>query len=351
MPLTVTLTTTQTDSTTKRELTSYLKGIAIIAVLTNHYVNSHITQTFSGYANGLVSFFFILSGYGLYHSLSASYNHDSKLDQVKHFYTKRITRIYPLYWLYYLKDTGLDITQFSLLDFLGLRFTSPKSAWFVPAIIQCYIVAPLLFYLLAKYKWKAYLLTNLAILIVSNILLPHLGIPEGKVWTYRDLYLSHVFIFSLGMLIPALISKYQVKTRKGSLLIVLSLMLLSIHNTTQETHTFDFSRYLWGTLFILMTPLFCYLFIASDVKPPLLKAFSTMGKYSFSLYLFGGLYIGYLYRLLQKLDVTQEYNYLGTLSVIALFPIWFILCALIEEMANNRCKLPIALKNLKRNLV
>ena len=51
-------------------MTLYLRGIAIIIVLVNHYVNYYLSDQFGGYAYRLVSFFFVLSGFGIYHSLN-----------------------------------------------------------------------------------------------------------------------------------------------------------------------------------------------------------------------------------------------------------------------------------------
>ena len=53
-----------------KEVTNYLKAIAIIAVCINHFINGYVTKSLMGYGNGFISIFFILSGYGIYQSLS-----------------------------------------------------------------------------------------------------------------------------------------------------------------------------------------------------------------------------------------------------------------------------------------
>jgi peptidoglycan/LPS O-acetylase OafA/YrhL len=53
-----------------RDATNSLKGFAILIVLANHFLNQYVDpNNFSGLANATLSIFFIVSGYGIAHSL------------------------------------------------------------------------------------------------------------------------------------------------------------------------------------------------------------------------------------------------------------------------------------------
>lgn len=80
-----------------REITVYLKGFAIASVLINHYVNAYLSDNLLGYANGIISLFFVSSGYGAAHSLK---KYDKiNLPAVLDYYARRALRIYPLFWV------------------------------------------------------------------------------------------------------------------------------------------------------------------------------------------------------------------------------------------------------------
>lgn len=81
------------------DITDYLKGVAILTIYINYFINGYVSREFSGYANGFVALFFILSGYGIFISLShlSDSNHKNVLYT---FFKKRILRIYPIFWIW-----------------------------------------------------------------------------------------------------------------------------------------------------------------------------------------------------------------------------------------------------------
>ena len=76
--------------------TNTLKGIAITSVLINHYLNNYVQGDSSGFANLWISVFFILSGYGLFHSFSQHKIESFTKKNLKTFYINRFLRIFPL---------------------------------------------------------------------------------------------------------------------------------------------------------------------------------------------------------------------------------------------------------------
>ena len=59
------------------DATLFLKGIAIISVLINHYANSYTNLDIGFYANGMMALFFVLSGFGIYYSLEKRFRNQS----------------------------------------------------------------------------------------------------------------------------------------------------------------------------------------------------------------------------------------------------------------------------------
>ena len=51
-----------------REASDILKGISILSVLINHYLKHYTEFGVGGFANVVVSIFFVLSGYGIFTS-------------------------------------------------------------------------------------------------------------------------------------------------------------------------------------------------------------------------------------------------------------------------------------------
>ena len=105
-----------------RQKTDYLKGVAILTVVLNHFLNEYATHSMGGYANGMMSIFFILSGYGVFFSLSRDREHYSLKHMLGAFWKRRILRIFPLFWIYYLLHNGFNI---NVMPFLGLDFIRP----------------------------------------------------------------------------------------------------------------------------------------------------------------------------------------------------------------------------------
>lgn len=149
-----------------KKITTALRGLAILSVILGHYAQyfatNHYDDWFRGYAYGIVGVFFVLAGYGSFFSLKRRLDiKERKFKQVLIYWGQRALRIYPLYWFaliitpLYLHEYFLiykvDIYSFGI--FLGLPFVnSPGIFWFVPAILQCYLLAPLFYFLLNKMK-------------------------------------------------------------------------------------------------------------------------------------------------------------------------------------------------------
>ena len=127
--------------------------MAITGVLINHFVNL-FSDDFLGYANGLISIFIILSGYGIFYSLNKK-----PVRNWKKFFIKRLIRIYPLFFIAMIFYTVFVGTNFTVLQFFFIN--SPY--WFVDAIIYCYLLTPIFFYILEKMTPNKFLAVYVAV--------------------------------------------------------------------------------------------------------------------------------------------------------------------------------------------
>lgn len=157
-------------------------GISILWIICYHFYL--VTQSFFDenlyflkllFRNGYVGVdvFFILSSYGLCCSLERS--------SIRKYYKKIFFRIIPIYVIFLVVckfllhiDKGFfydSFLQMSSLSIFNTQFTKPVSMggeWFVPAIINLYIVFPIIYkvikLILNKYSYGGYVVIILSIL-------------------------------------------------------------------------------------------------------------------------------------------------------------------------------------------
>ncbi|MEG4281018.1 acyltransferase [Microcoleus sp. MON1_C1] len=162
-----------------------------------------------------VHLFFILSGFGL--TLSALLV-EKKTDRIRWFgfIKKRFIRLYPSYWL--ILAIYLLLNFFEYHSFLGLLKTYVKGAifldvipatWYIPILLQLYLLFPFLFYFLKKLSIKNFLLLSLlvktgssAIIITTSLLAfdKILGFGYGGL-APGGIALTRLFEFCFGMAI------------------------------------------------------------------------------------------------------------------------------------------------------
>ena len=133
-------------------LRSGLMGLSILWIMMLHFrftqikVLGFIAQY--GYAG--VDIFLFVSGLGIYYSLD-------KKQTIAHYYLKRISRIFPTYYLigvfaslFLFHDTL--VTYLLRYTTLGFWINEPFFEWYIPSLIVLYIMAPFLKKLLIHIK-------------------------------------------------------------------------------------------------------------------------------------------------------------------------------------------------------
>lgn len=333
---------------TNKDLSSYLKGFAILTVISAHFSIRFLPEQIMPFGNHFIAIFFILSGYGLYFSLKRK--KDTNRDSILLFYFKRFVRIYPLYWINFTLDLAFDpsstIAISSVLDFLLLNFTDPPRVWFLHALIPCYVLAPSIFKLINKTR-ELFILYVIIFFMVVNIVFTLLEVPQIRCWMYRGIYLNHIILFCIGMYLPIIRERYGKIFGLNWIAISFLLMLFSFIQTSELAFNFLNYKLLNQLLFSMSTILFTFIFMFSNVHPPFFRILKKIGIYTFSLYLFEGMFA----TVLNEINIIEGQTYLNAFWFSLLFPVFFFLAAILEEAVNNKFNIKKALINTKAILI
>lgn len=337
-----------------RRTTSYLKGLAIAAVLVSHYTSYYASgfynEWLAEYASEIVSVFFILSGYGIYHSFRRQYGQGGAggARALLRFFTRRALRIYPLYWAallmtsLILPDYGFaTLHQFSLKTlaiYMALPVAvAPGVFWFIPALVQCYLAAPLCYWLLRRLELWGYLALTAAVIAIFTWATYYVNGAayrlhlDPQAFLYRNFLLANVFLFALGMSIPVIVERYREKLDSlAGTVAALTLFAASIYIVRSESLLFPRSGIYLVPLFMLGGFLFCLTVVATGPPLPLGRVFTALGARSYPLYLFHRSFYG----LLVVFGVAAAGSIAGIIITLALMPFFLAMCALVEEAAG-----------------
>ncbi len=317
--------------------TNSLKGIAICAVLINHFLNLNVTGDYLSFASLIVGLFFIVSGYGISCSLERSNSAGSfGPKDLAYFYFSRLIRIYPLFIAAYLIQCHAfddPVVSWTIFAIHGLGHY-----WFIPAIIQCYLLAPLLFFLIKRYRFLSLIGIFLAF-IGANLLLNGDVLPAatGKSLRFvhlywRDVYFLYLLLFALSMYLPDYLDSWEktpaYEKKYWFLLLLAAVLTIMIVFKYQDPPSY---------LFSLLTQSLCPLIILSVAAVYLLAGrlqFSLLtwiGKASYPLYLF---HVS-MYRFIDELFGFGKNSVTEWLIVIAALPLFFYLCSLIDRLNSK----------------
>ena len=310
------------------DITNWLKAIAILAVCVNHFIIIYTPRAFGIYANGIISFFFLFSGFGIFHSLNKTSHLPIKEFLLLHF-KKRLIRIYPLFWIWCL----INGFENGLLGFFALDFINPKSPWFVPAIMQCYIMAPFLFLLVKKTTTTMNFALVTGLTIVLNLfLIGYLNIESMRAVGYREIFLLHIYVFYFGYILA--IKQEKFISNKFLLLTFSILACFFIQGTTSQT-LIDFPgrSYLFAFSMVFAIFFTSGLMFTSVQRLPFSSCMNFIGEHTYSIYLFHGL--GNF--LLHKAGIIHHDNtgFLGIIVWSVTLPFFILVYAALETFVNE----------------
>lgn len=317
-----------------KEITSYLRGIAIAAVMTNHFLNYYVTEMLGGYANGIISLFFILSGTGIFYSLEKNNGINFSASLV--FFYKRFIRIFPLYWLALLLASAAYGKFCPLNDF----FLIPPLLYFnqlykfLVLLIQCYLIAPLLYIFLKKLGLIKYLVAILSLFLVTYIIYLYIylftSLNDHLYYIiYRRFLGGHIFLFALGLAFPPILALYKPKSKNmGFLVLLFIFFFITLYYNRNQFETLG--TYV-APLYIISVVVLCLYIISINPILPIKRLFVLLGNYSYSLYLFHFLY----YKSFSKLGVLKAGDLPGIIITLLLLPLFVLGCVVIEKSFNK----------------
>jgi peptidoglycan/LPS O-acetylase OafA/YrhL len=324
---------------TVREKISYLRGVAIIAVLINHYIIWFITRSIEGVANGIISIFFITSGYGVYISLEK--NKEFTSNTVKNFFLRRFSRIYPLYlfslllYSIYLYSLGATIYDFpSVLNYFAFPFyQAPRWYWFIPSLLQCYLISPFLYLILKKYGINKTLAIIIALMFITHISYVISGLPISRYYfVYRLMFLSHIFIFSLSFCLPGINKdKFNLFSNHASLIFSFLFFMLMVYLTRFNNIIINNSAIIVAPVFVFSTFIIMFCIVNNNIVLPFKKIINYFGNNSYPIYLFHFFY----FYLLEKFGLITHGSTKSIIFTLILLPIFLLTCVAIEKSTKS----------------
>ena len=315
----------------KLETTYTLRGIAVFIYITSHFrvVCWQESPKEVGYSNAAIALFFLVSGYGIYHSLKRRESCQGMLRSIPRFWKDRFLNILPQH----VAALGLVClfykTNYSFWQYLGAE--SPF--WAINQALQCYLAAPIL-YRLSRSDKAAVRLAPLMLWAVGNVLflclhdeIDRSGLLRQLV--FRNLYGTYLVLFHLGMLgarNPLAIAKKLARVGGGPLIALwIGSLLVTGVNEASPWMLAGFTF-----LGVVVSTLFFQAAMALPQPIPGPKFFAKIGKASLSINLFEPLFYYGLFSL--HLLIPKDMH--SILWYAALYPVFTFGCMWIQRAHN-----------------
>lgn len=325
-----------------RNTTTALRGIAILVVLTSHFLTNFVVShdRFGHAGNAAVALFFIASGYGNAWSLQ-------KRQAGGHFscgtfYRDRFFRLYPLYWLalcciWTSTQTAPDIWALS-----GVK----APYWFVSAIIQCAVAAPFLYGFLRRVGPVRFSSSLFGLLAAATA--GAMGLPEdlraivfSNTLSYRNIVLGHIGFFGIGLalaFVPFSAPKARPTTAslRSKALGLLALAGLLPALVVLGEAKGPLAGSLAGLGLAALATAFTVLFLSGRAQLPFARAVAFMGRNSYALYLFEPSYFWAMASL-----GFNPWTRPGLLWCVLAAPAFLLFCQSAESLAAWLSRLPV----------
>lgn len=332
---------------------NFLKGVAIVTVLVNHYLNLNVSGDFRGYSNLFIGIFFFQSGYATYYSLQKKFLNTIEFRSILLFWYNRVIRIFPLLWCAWALELWVRKGDLSLWIPTGIH--GEGHYWFVPALFQCYLLAPFTFRWFAT-KIRIVLILCLSGFLVINVLLAMDLLPVYLRWgldfinaRWRGLYFLHFLLFLMGLLTnfwrPKYLHKITRFNKKNALFFFWFVFLTVLSGMVYIRHLsisfpIFYKIFLIGPIFfVAFICIYSFQFKIED------RVFAFIGSISYAIYLFHMSF----YQIVGYLGKFSE-NFLSELGVtLILMPFFLFGCRYIEQFGNYiyvRLKSPVFMNHI-----
>jgi len=218
-----------------------------------------------------------------------------------------------------------------IVGFFALDFIHPKQLWFIPAIIECYIVAPFLFLFFNRVQpVYSFIFISLLIFILNIILFWGDYYPSPAIG-YRNIFFLHIFQFFLGFFL----SKIEfIKSKNYHAIIAVIFFLFFVQETTPQSFiVFIGKDFLFPILLSLSTFYLCHAVLSINIDLPFKKTARFIGIHTYSIYLFhtSGFYF------LDKIGIICKHNteFAGIVIWALTLPLFVLVYAALETTVNE----------------
>lgn len=318
-----------------KPVTNYLRGAAIAFVAVSHYAITYHPAFYDAYlfdyANMVMAIFFVLSGYGIAISLERRHSRKREGRTWPSFYFDRAFRIYIPYWLALMALALFPATYLLRRlhpELIAIILGSPRMFWFVTAILECYLAAPFLFWVLRRFRLGGFALFS-SLLTVMTLVVGYL-VWHNPGWgansvvealMYRQYFLGNVVLFAFGMMIPQ-VAAWVSARGSGPAFMILPALAVFIYSLDVARFGFKFFP-----LLVAGCAAFCMLMISIRPRLPFGRLFILLGFCSYTLYLFHRTF----FMLLDTLGLPLGSGVQGVVSVLLLSPLLVVFCYGLEK--------------------
>lgn len=334
----------QVEYTTK-DISDALKGMAIVIVMVNHYINIYLSNFFAGHANGVIALFFILSGYGMF--IVFERNAELNASVITGILVQRFIRIFPLFWISMFVLQMLNLKILFWIDYIVPNYKIFIVYWYINALIQCYLAAPLLYAGLKKIGTTGFVLALIGLVLLINLSPFSADLTNEPLFLkYRFLLFLHLLLFATGLSLPSIIRAGRQKLKNSrSFLLPLIAFLVMVVLTRKKEILFPYSTITLGLAFYLSASCFCLIIVLKNPSFWSKNFFAHIGAYSYTLFLFHMIYFALVGKLVTFFNIPGWHLAI----TLVLSPLFFLICVYLEKM--NRV-LALAVKNcFKKSLV
>lgn len=294
------------------------RGFAALIVVCHHsnlilekYFTQSILSSFFSFGHAGVEFFFVLSGFILFHI----YNRDNyiKGTNIKDFALKRFIRIYPIYWIItiiflpfwlYFPNFGevyhkqIESLFFSLLLVPQNHFPHVGVAWSLTHEVFFYLFFAAII-INKKYGSVLFALWMTAI-ITANTILGELKYPFSFIFSKYNL------LFGFGIISGLIIHRFTYFIKKYGLILFIVGNLLFLATGIHENYFFEGKYYIW--IFGFASFLVIIGFGSSSVELFFKnkKILIFFGDASYSIYLVHYFVLSFACKIISKVSISQS---------------------------------------------
>lgn len=304
------------DSLGRKDWIDFLRGLAISGVFFEHWLEGYevsegaflegITINLFYRMGMLVHLFFFLSGYGLTVSIRNNENQEKipswgdwifrRFKKIAIPYWLAITSIFLISLLQQLLDINWGLPSVSPLDFFIFlvfaqnQFPSTQEInpafWFIPVIVQLYLIYPLLYFLVSRFNRLVLLVFATLVSVTTILIWLNLG---GSSDHGSSFFAFHILPFVFGICFA--ISNRSINEQVSALRLWQITSIVSIGITliviSYWLSTFEFGK-LFNDGITVLGVLFVLLPIYTSFKyaiPRTANLFLSVGRYSYTIYL------------------------------------------------------------------